>query len=786
MVQLELLLLLLLPAMVPGANGPEQCRTMQEALHGIEQPSSQQLLELGACLHAAALETLQSAERNLRLAHGIEPAGEAMLLLGRSLQYERATAVDERQPRSIWDPTWTMAHSTGQRAQFFARGDDNLLVASLLADLRMFSGVSELNGRMGDVESFVRDLLYYFSVPAFAPTAESLAPFFPFHPLISNLVALTALRTTDTAVSSLVRSCDLTAREPDQAVHRGCAGLEKAMILYSARNTVRLEPSVLFRHNPGFASLWYTAYYWLGYGALANPTAFANMKRHMQEPDLPPRLYMEATSNFGLDCLLNVYYMCTYVDPLREKHVRQLINSWTNSNNGVAGLIRRTQGAQSALPQSPASLSAQDELSNKPSANPNDRRILVIDAFWVHTYSSHRVVYRMIDKLQRAHHVDLLRASTNAVSMLEGFQTVYEMPRRNDGSVLFRETIQWIVDQRYDAVMYPSISMDRVTLWLSHFRLAPIQVASYGQPVSTHGAQIDYWLAGEAVGPLHYMDFSERLLLLPEMGILHTYPSHYKWGTAQGHFAAPGTETAKSPELRAKQSIPSGWFCPSVGGETHGHTVNAIKGAEGHGSGRRLIINTQAAVHKTNAEWVAMLVRIVKQAAPEPLTIRFFPNLRAHDAATSAAFSSELTAAFNGNDSTHPFDRHSFQYSCQPWARYPLSWHDDVYSALLAETHADVEILCPPGPQEFIAALAAGDMYLDSFPFGGCSSIIDALLVHQPVVALSGTKYSNRCGPHLLETAGFGIGVVHSERDYFRTAVRARGVPTWLQNSIRH
>ena len=82
--------------------------------------------------------------------------------------------------------------------------------------------------------------------------------------------------------------------------------------------------------------------------------------------------------------------------------------------------------------------------------------------------------------------------------------------------------------------------------------------------------------------------------------------------------------------------------------------------------------------------------------------------------------------------------------------------------------------------------LAAGDVYLDSFPFGGCSSIIDALLVHQPVVSLSGTKYSNRCGPHLLETAGFGIGVVHSERDYFRTAVRARGVPTWLQNSIRH
>ena len=83
--------------------------------------------------------------------------------------------------------------------------------------------------------------------------------------------------------------------------------------------------------------------------------------------------------------------------------------------------------------------------------------------------------------------------------------------------------------------------------------------------------------------------------------------------------------------------------------------------------------------------------------------------------------------------------------------------------------------MCPPSSHDFIAALAAGDVYLDSYPFGGCSSIIDALIVNQPVVSLSGTKYSNRCGPHLLETAGLGDFAVHSERDYFRTAVRTIG-----------
>jgi hypothetical protein len=137
-------------------------------------------------------------------------------------------------------------------------------------------------------------------------------------------------------------------------------------------------------------------------------------------------------------------------------------------------------------------------------------------------------------------------------------------------------------------------------------------VASYGQPVSTHGSQIDYWLAGEAgahwhdktcarcstdewrrclaVGPRHYQDFSEQLLLLPGMGILHSYPEHYQW--------------TASPNA-SRDVLPS-WHCSSMSGQPVDETA--------------LIINTQAAVHKTNAEWLSMLVRIVAQVEPLPNT----------------------------------------------------------------------------------------------------------------------------------------------------------------------
>ena len=580
-----LALLSLPPSSRPAAAG--SC----DAELGAE-PGADALASAAACHREAAEAALLAAEGALRRARAVAPDGGAAALvqLGRSPQLAASGGAVE--PAWPWAPGWTAAHSTALRAQFFARGATDLLTASLLADLRMLSDAERLAARSGDVGSFVADLLYWFSVPAYAPPTAELGAFFPYHPLISNLVALTPLRTTDAAVASLVRGCNMSALASGAAAagdDRGCAGLEKAMVLYSARNTLRLNAAALFRHSPGFASLWYSAYFWLGYGALSNPVAFANMKQHMGPSSMPPRLLMEATSNFGLDCLLNVYYMCTYVDPLREKHVRQLVNSWANGPQGVAGLIRQSAGVAEA-----SRVLSREHRDAAP-------RILVIDAFWVHTYSSHRVVFRLIDQLQQAFEVDLLRASTNAVSMLEGFKAVYEMPRRSeDDSVLFRETIDWVVSQGYAAVLYPSISMDRVTLWLSQFRLAPIQVASYGQPVSTHGSQIDYWLAGEAVGPEHFKDFSERLLLLPDMGILHTYPSHYEW------------DGDNSPSVT---DVPAEWFCAAP-------RADGSPKPEGGEAGERLIINTQAAVHKTNAEWVAMLVRIVTQAAPRPVTVR--------------------------------------------------------------------------------------------------------------------------------------------------------------------
>ena len=48
----------------------------------------------------------------------------------------------------------------------------------------------------------------------------------------------------------------------------------------------------------------------------------------------------------------------------------------------------------------------------------------------------------------------------------------------------------WIVDEQFDIIFYPDLGMKMESIWLANKRLAPIQIASYGHPVSSYGALV--------------------------------------------------------------------------------------------------------------------------------------------------------------------------------------------------------------------------------------------------------------------------------------------------------
>jgi hypothetical protein len=78
-----------------------------------------------------------------------------------------------------------------------------------------------------------------------------------------------------------------------------------------------------------------------------------------------------------------------------------------------------------------------------------------------------------------------------------------------------------ILSNEYVTAYYPNIGMTWESLILSNLKIAPIQVTTYGDSVSTYSSKIDYWIGGKDVELLDYLkeNYSEKLLLIPGVGI---------------------------------------------------------------------------------------------------------------------------------------------------------------------------------------------------------------------------------------------------------------------------
>jgi predicted O-linked N-acetylglucosamine transferase (SPINDLY family) len=61
---------------------------------------------------------------------------------------------------------------------------------------------------------------------------------------------------------------------------------------------------------------------------------------------------------------------------------------------------------------------------------------------------------------------------------------------------------------------------------MSNVRVAPIQVTTYGHPVSTFGGEIDYFIGSETIEAPQLVDrlYSERPVLLPGLCVVHNAP----------------------------------------------------------------------------------------------------------------------------------------------------------------------------------------------------------------------------------------------------------------------
>ena len=92
-----------------------------------------------------------------------------------------------------------------------------------------------------------------------------------------------------------------------------------------------------------------------------------------------------------------------------------------------------------------------------------------------------------------------------------------------DGSqpLLVAEELQ---KDQLDVIIYPDVGMESITAFLCVMRLAPIQCAQYGHPITTGSKYIDFYLSGELVEPDNAQEhYTETLVKFPNIALNYQY-----------------------------------------------------------------------------------------------------------------------------------------------------------------------------------------------------------------------------------------------------------------------
>jgi hypothetical protein len=234
---------------------------------------------------------------------------------------------------------------------------------------------------------------------------------------------------------------------------------------------------------------------------------------------------------------------------------------------------------------------------------------------------------------------------------------------------------------RSDFLFYPEVGLTLATRWLATQRLARVQAAGYGHPVTTGSDAIDYFVGGASVEPPD-ASYRERLVLLPGLGVTSTAPPAPSGPRARPVDARPAMIVSLASYNKLTPALLDAW--------------NAILRAAGQGAELHLV-----------------------------------PGL--------------------------------------PDARV-----ERVASAMAPHLTCGDVVLTPSMPRQgCIDLLAEADVYLDSFPFGGYNTLVEALASGCPVVTLEGRTAPGRFGAALVRALDLPEWLVAATPEaYVRAATR--------------
>ena len=329
------------------------------------------------------------------------------------------------------------------------------------------------------IDLFADIFLTLFIKPDYPLTVEHAQLFIQRNPVISNIIAMSAYKNTDKQIEFL-KTCE--------------NNFFKILTLYSARNTVKIPPKMLFDVNPYFASLWYNYYYTLG----AYPSLLLNNNLSEHIDNIDDRLCFNPYN------MSSPYFIVNYYCPDDYKKVKQKINQ---------AIKDAFQGIEINLRN-----------------QPDKKKIAIVTKKWNKTTAVYKSSFDFINALSDDYELILIHLGPTLnnidTSIFKDAKCAIS-PNNNAVTLdLFN------IDEDIILAYYPDIGMNMESIYLSNLRIAPIQVTSYGHPASTYGSEIDYFIGGKACESIDNAErnYSERLVVIPGIGAYPVYPNYEKKG----------------------------------------------------------------------------------------------------------------------------------------------------------------------------------------------------------------------------------------------------------------
>jgi len=323
------------------------------------------------------------------------------------------------------------------------------------------------------VDEFLEVFLDTFTGKKFRIAGMDEEYFVRLNPVIANIVAMSRFKTADKWLAQL----DMRTKG-----HRA-----KILTLVCPRTSVQVDYDTLEKDS--LATLWWSLYPTCT-GSIINPRIEKNLRNHFRAGpfgDFPQ------TTQFT-----DIHFVPTYADHDGAPLIKARINE----------CVRKKWPPM--------------KITN----NPDPKRIAIISDRWAPNTVVHRSVAPLINALKGPFKLDLFHLNKDAGDLkldTEGFEKVHFIHTEGNDFL----GLEPLLDNQYAAIIYPDVGMNSQSIILANQRFAPIQVLTTGHPVSTVGTEIDFFISGDAVESSEaYLNYSERLVLLPGMGNQSVRPTY--------------------------------------------------------------------------------------------------------------------------------------------------------------------------------------------------------------------------------------------------------------------